>query len=934
MGNSNAGVGGYGTVPTTGNNDAFVAALNTSDGTAVSGFGTGGFQRIGGANNDEGHAIAITPDDSTLYVAGIFSSTNLGIGGTGTLATTGSANNTFVAALVASTGAAQTAFNGTGLAKLSSTADVISNQLVASSTNVYIVGQYSAALQYNGTGTSVSATPNGIGGDVFVLALTSAGATVGGFGVSGSGIGTFGGSSDENAIDVALSGGSLYVVGYMSSPHSNFNNVTTGVGVASKSNFDAFVYKIDSSSGAPVPAFGSSLGYNGVVRFAGASTEEGTSVAVVGSNVYFSGYFSSMDAGLNLTNGSFDYRDTANIGLSGFEFTLDSTTGLPNVPVIGGPDSGIGLVGQNFNYQIVASGSPTSYSATGLFDTLTLNTATGVISGVTTGPNQNTSVVITATNAMGSSSKTITLTVVADAQAVTPPIVVQAGNNIHHMTVDGSGNRYICGSFTTPTDFNPYPGAADIKTPAFVTRSNAFVTRFNANGSYAWTQTFGGEGNDSASGVAVSPDGNTVYVVGYFSSVNGGFGGQVGQIATTGGADAFVMALSASTGAPVSGFGRGGVQLVGGTNDEQGAAVVVSPNNANIYISFYSNSTDVGFYSKGTFATTGDYDVMIAAMDAGTGAAIGAFGNGGLQKIGGTAFDLIDNSQNGLQGDGLAITPDGATLYVCGQFQSNNFGIGGTGTVASSGSDDAFIAALNTSNGTAKTSFNGNGIVSFGGTNSDILHGVTATNTNVYATGYFRSSNVKLNGTATGISSTNAGQNGCDMFVLALNVNGTPVNTFGISNSGIGTFAGDFDDFGIGIAYSSGSLFVTGYGFAGNFQFNQSGPAYGTLGGNDAYVAKLDASDRPACNSVRQRLWNQWFCALRRHEQRRRASNRDLRIERLFLRFLQQHGRGRRQVRRIEFDRRRGNVQWIRSRRGQHLRYRAGCQCADDHERI
>ena len=837
MSNNNNGIGGFGTLNTTGGQDAFVAALNASDGTGVSGFGTGGIQRIGGTNNDVGHAIAITPDDATLYVAGYFRSTDFGIGGTGSLAAVAE-NNTFIAALNSSDGSAKTSFTQTGVAKLGSTSDVIPNQVVASNTNVYVTGYFYNAIQYNGAGTTVPPALSANGRDIYVLALTSGGATVSGFGVSGSGIGTFGGSEDKNSTDITYATGALFVSGFMASPHAHFNNSTVGAGVSTRGSYDAFVYKIDAITGAPVSTFGSALGFNGLVRFGGGGNDQGMGVAVRGSNVYFSGYYSSSDASIALTYGYFNEHDSNGSDLFGFLFTLDSTTGSPNLPVITSADIAAGVTGQNFTYQIVATGNPTSYSATGLFDNLTLDSSTGLISGTNTNAGANGNVMITATNAIGSTSKTIAIYIVDDEKSVTAPTIIKGGDSMRQMTVDASGNRYICGYFSNPTDFNPYKPGADIKVPAFPGRTNAYVTRFNSDGSYAWTQTFGGSSNDNAVGVAVSPDGNTVYAVGYFSSFDAGFGGHAGSLSRTNSNDAFVIALAANTGTPISNFGFGGVQVVGGSGDDVGHSIVVSPDNSKVYISFYSSSSDVGIGARGSFASTGSYDVMVAALDASTGAAASGFGSGGLQKMGGSGFDLVDITQGG----GMSLTPDGNTLYICGYFQSSDFGIGGTGSVTNSGSEDAFIVALNTSDGSAKTAFNGNGIVTFGGNNSDVAHGIIATNSNVYTTGSFRSSNVNLNGVPTGISSIYASGNGSDTFVLALKADGSPVNTFGISNSGIATIAANSEDYGTAIAVSGGNLFVAGFGNGNNFQFNQTGPSYGTLGSNDAFVAKFNAT--------------------------------------------------------------------------------------------
>ncbi|MEK6674111.1 MAG: IPTL-CTERM sorting domain-containing protein [Planctomycetota bacterium] len=82
------------------------------------------------------------------------------------------------------------------------------------------------------------------------------------------------------------------------------------------------------------------------------------------------------------------------------------------------------------------------------------------------------------------------------------------------LTIDKDGAVIVTGRFRETVDFNPSDGI-DLHT------SNgdvdAFVTKLNADGSYAWTYTFGGNGYDSGNGVAADTQGN-IYVTG---AING-----------------------------------------------------------------------------------------------------------------------------------------------------------------------------------------------------------------------------------------------------------------------------------------------------------------------------------------------------------------------------------------------------------------------------
>jgi len=76
------------------------------------------------------------------------------------------------------------------------------------------------------------------------------------------------------------------------------------------------------------------------------------------------------------------------------------------------------VVGQNFNYQIIASNSPSSYSASGLPDGVSLNSQSGLISGLPSVVGVY-SVSISATNASGTGSAQLTITIVDQKPVIT-----------------------------------------------------------------------------------------------------------------------------------------------------------------------------------------------------------------------------------------------------------------------------------------------------------------------------------------------------------------------------------------------------------------------------------------------------------------------------------------------------------------------------------
>ncbi|MBC8010405.1 MAG: lamin tail domain-containing protein, partial [Burkholderiales bacterium] len=88
----------------------------------------------------------------------------------------------------------------------------------------------------------------------------------------------------------------------------------------------------------------------------------------------------------------------------------NTTTGLPAAPVISSATTASGVVGQSFTYQIAASNTPTSFTATGLPAGLAVNTSTGLVTGTPTAAGAS-SVTISATNTTGTGSATLALTI-------------------------------------------------------------------------------------------------------------------------------------------------------------------------------------------------------------------------------------------------------------------------------------------------------------------------------------------------------------------------------------------------------------------------------------------------------------------------------------------------------------------------------------------
>src|SRR4029434_3627969 len=117
----------------------------------------------------------------------------------------------------------------------------------------------------------------------------------------------------------------------------------------------------------------------------------------------------------------------------------------PPPPVITSPATATGQVGVAFSYQITATNNPTSYNATGLPAGLSVNTSTGLISGTPTTTGTY-SVTISATNAGGTGSATLVITICEPTPTITSisPACAMAGGNGFTLTVNGT--NFVSGS--------------------------------------------------------------------------------------------------------------------------------------------------------------------------------------------------------------------------------------------------------------------------------------------------------------------------------------------------------------------------------------------------------------------------------------------------------------------------------------------------------
>ena len=267
-GDSQSPTVGFGstTLTNAGSVDGFVAKLTDAG-------STGSFvwaQRAGGTGYDAAFGLAV--NGNSVYVAGFFGSPTVGFGST-TLTNAGY-DNVFVAKLTdaGSTGSFAWAQRAGG------TNGDYAYALAVSGTSVYVAGVFGSPTADFGSTTLTNA---GFG-NVFVAKLTDAGST-----------GSFawaqraGGTREDNAAALAVSGTSVYVAGRFGSPTAGFGS--TLLANAGASTPDVFVAKLTDA--------GSTGSFAWAQRAGGTDLDEARALTVSGTSVYVAGYFIGPTAG-------------------------------------------------------------------------------------------------------------------------------------------------------------------------------------------------------------------------------------------------------------------------------------------------------------------------------------------------------------------------------------------------------------------------------------------------------------------------------------------------------------------------------------------------------------------------------------------------------------------------------------------------------------
>ncbi len=111
------------------------------------------------------------------------------------------------------------------------------------------------------------------------------------------------------------------------------------------------------------------------------------------------------------------------------------------------------------------------------------------------------------------------------------------------LSLDGAGNVYTTGYFSTTVDFDPGAGVANLTSSGI---NDAFVSKLDALGNYIWAKSFVGTTYMSGNSIIIDAS-NNVYTTGYFQgTVDFDPSASTNNVTSNGGLDVFINKLDAS----------------------------------------------------------------------------------------------------------------------------------------------------------------------------------------------------------------------------------------------------------------------------------------------------------------------------------------------------------------------------------------------------
>jgi hypothetical protein len=355
---------------------------------------------------------------------------------------------------------------------------------------------------------------------------------------------------------------------------------------------------------------------------------------------------------------------------------------------------------------------------------------------------------------------------------------------------------YVAGStYTYVSSSNSFPTFGNVYQPGVAGLEDAFLLKFNGNGTLEWATLYGGSGSERANGVAVAPGGGA-YITGYTTSqdlpVTNYYQG-CGSLA--GGTDGFIAGFSADGSTLLT------ASFLGGDANDTCRGIAVDGDGI-IHVTGSTYSQNFPFVSNQSLSGLVDA-ILLTAVSGSTPE---------TKLIGGLGEDY---------GYGVAVNNIG-NVYVTGYTNSNDFpDTSGSDTLV--GGYDAFIINYD---------YYGNWAHYLGGTDNDYGTGIaTDEDRNIYITGYTFSTDFTL---LYPKYMTNAG--GADAFLAKYDYSSAlAASTYYGASAHDYSYAVAVD--GSNATERLGNAYIAGETYSGNLPVSQNAYQSANAGYNDAFIA-------------------------------------------------------------------------------------------------
>jgi hypothetical protein len=171
----------------------------------------------------------------------------------------------------------------------------------------------------------------------------------------------------------------------------------------------------------------------------------------------------------------------------------------------------------------------------------------------------------------------------------------------HRVAVDGVGNIYIAGGKLGTINF----GGGNLPTTVGAGIYDAYVAKFDANGTHVWSKNYGDGQEQWVSDIAVDAAGNVIATGSFMGAINFGGGAMNSLGGTEFGGDVFVTKLSAANGTQLF------AARYGDASQQEPKSVTLDPSGNVIVCGLFQGSINFG---NGALASAGGNDIFIAKM--------------------------------------------------------------------------------------------------------------------------------------------------------------------------------------------------------------------------------------------------------------------------------------------------------------------------------